>query len=78
MATKNCVTRYITATARIHFPESEGIQCKLCPLLETYARKQCRMTGEYLADGYLIGGMCPLMTEDKEDEYGIEPEYERF
>lgn len=67
MAIKNSCTRYITATAAIYFPESEGIQCKLCPCLETYARKQCRMTGEYLADGYLIGGMCPLNIKDKEE-----------
>lgn len=67
MATKNSCTRYITAAAKIHFPESEGIQCKLCPCLETYARKQCRLTGEYLADGYLIGGMCPLDIKNEED-----------
>jgi hypothetical protein len=69
MATKNNCTRYITAMAAIHFPESEGVQCKLCPCQETYARKQCRLTGEYLADGYLVGGMCPLNLINKED-YG--------
>ena len=57
MAVKNSCTRYISASVVIHFPESEGIQCKLCPCLETYARKQCRLTGEYLADGYLVGGL---------------------
>lgn len=67
MATKNSVTRYITVQALIHFPEEEGIQCKLCPFLETYSRKQCRLTGEYLADGYLRGGLCPLNFENKED-----------
>lgn len=67
MATKNSCTRYITVAAEIYFPESEGIQCKLCPCLETYARKQCRLTGEYLADGYLIGGMCPLNIKNEED-----------
>lgn len=70
--TKNSCTKYIQAVAVLHFPESEGVQCKLCPCLETYARKQCRLTGEYLADGYLIGGMCPLII--KEENNG--PEYD--
>lgn len=71
MATKNSCVRYISATAVFHFPESEGIQCKLCPCLETYARKQCRLTAEYLADGYLVGGLCPLNFEIKENKkYG--------
>lgn len=67
MAMKSSVTRYITVLAPIHFPEEEGIQCKLCPFLETYSRKQCRLTGEYLADGYLRGGLCPLDIKNKED-----------
>lgn len=67
MATKNGCTRYISAAVVIHFPETEGIQCKLCPCLETYARKQCRLTGEYLADGYLKGGLCPLNTLESEE-----------
>lgn len=67
MATKNCVTRYITVHAPIHFPEEEGVQCKLCPCQETYARKQCRLTGEYLADGYLRGGLCPLVPLESEE-----------
>jgi hypothetical protein len=67
MAIKNSCTRYITATVAIHFPADEGAQCKLCPCLETYARKQCRLTGEYLADGYLIGGMCPLHFNESEE-----------
>lgn len=70
MATKNSCTQYIKATAEIYFPETEGVQCKLCPFLETYARKQCRMTAEYLADGYLIGGMCPLIIKNKEENNG--------
>lgn len=64
MQSKNSVTHYQTATAKIHFPEDD-FRCALCPLLETYSRKQCRLTGEYLADGYLVGGMCPLIFENK-------------
>lgn len=67
MATKSSVTAYIATCATIYFPEEEGIQCKLCPCLETYARKQCRLTGEYLADGYLRGGLCPLNEIKKEE-----------
>ena len=71
MATRSSCTRYITAHAAIHFPEDEGVLCSLCPCLETYARKQCRLTGEYLADGYLRGGMCPLnIIESEESENG--------
>ena len=69
MAAKNKCTKYVSASLVVHFPEEEGIQCKLCPCLETYARKQCRLTGEYLADGYLIGGLCP-MNLIEEEEYG--------
>lgn len=76
MATKNSCTRYISAGLVIHFPESEGIQCKLCPCLETYARKQCRLTGEYLADGYLVGGLCPLNLINEEEENVREYEFE--
>ncbi len=65
MLTKSNCTRYITVTVPIYFPEAEGVQCKLCPCLETYARKQCRLTGEYLADGYLRGGLCPLNYEEE-------------
>lgn len=67
MAVKNCVTSYITTQVAIHFPEEEGIQCKLCPCMETYARKQCRLTGEYLADGYLRGGLCPLQFNERKE-----------
>lgn len=66
MATiKNAVTWYTKATLTISFPEDD-VRCSYCPCLETYARKQCRMTGEYLADGYLRGGMCPLIFESEE------------
>lgn len=39
--------------------------CDLCPLLETYARKQCRMTGEYLSDTRCCGYLCPLNIGDE-------------
>lgn len=73
MATRSSCTRYITAYAAIHFPEDEGARCSLCPCLETYSRKQCRLTGEYLADGYLIGGMCPLNIIEREESKNGNP-----
>lgn len=64
MAQESCCTKYITAVAVLSFPERDGVCCKGCPCLETYARKQCRLTGEYLADGYLRGGFCPLHIQE--------------
>lgn len=59
MASKNQVLFYTHATALITFPEDTTC-CDYCPLLETYARKQCRLTGEYLADTRGRGYFCPL------------------
>lgn len=43
--------------------------CDLCPCMETYARKQCRLTGEYLLDTRAtVGYECPL--EFKEGNNG--------
>lgn len=63
---KNGVAYYQTASVEIHFPE-DHVCCDLCPLLETYARKQCRKTGEYLLDTRVtVGYDCPLKFEGKE------------
>lgn len=37
-------------------------------MLETYARRQCRRTGEYLLDTKTIGYDCPLTFTDEEFE----------
>ena len=42
--------------------------CDLCPLLETYARRQCRRTGEYILDTRGVGYECPLRIEEEDDE----------
>lgn len=60
------VKYYTTAKAEIHFPENR-VCCAFCPLLETYARKQCRRTGEYIADERTIGYDCPLIFEEEND-----------
>ena len=63
---------YAEATVKIYFPEGQ-VCCDLCPLMETYARKQCRRTGEYLLDTRTTGHWCPLeineeILEVKKDE----------
>lgn len=64
---KGCL-KYTETTVQIYFPEGH-VCCDLCPLLETYARKQCRRTGEYLADTRGRGYWCPLTTkEDVEND----------
>ena len=58
------VARYEKATVIINFPEGH-ICCDLCPLMETYSRKQCRRTGEYLLDTRTIGFECPLEFKEE-------------
>ena len=62
----NGVTYYTTMTVDIHFPEDK-VCCRFCPLLETYARKQCRRTGEYLIDTRTFGRYCPLVIMEDEN-----------
>lgn len=63
----NGCQNYTEATVQIFFPEGH-VCCDLCPLLETYARKQCRMTGEYLGDTRGRGYWCPLIIEKESGE----------
>jgi hypothetical protein len=66
MAHNSCLW-YTEAQISIYFPEGK-VCCDLCPLMETYSRKQCRKTGEYLADTRTIGYMCPLKFIEKQEE----------
>lgn len=66
MANKNSCTDYTIAVAKLSFWDGP-IRCEICPCLETYARKQCRMTGEYLTDTRVKGWTCPLIEVDKEE-----------
>ena len=59
------VSYYTKATMEVYFPENK-IACMYCCALETYARNQCRRTGEYLVDTRTIGYDCPLKFEDLE------------
>lgn len=55
---------YAEANVKIFFPEGQ-ICCEACPLMETYARKQCRRTGEYLLDTRTTGLWCPLEINEE-------------
>ena len=62
-----CV-KYTEATVSIFF-EPEHVACQYCPLLETYARNQCRRTGEYIIDTrFTVGRYCPLKIREEEHE----------
>lgn len=63
------VSYYTKATVDVFFPENK-IACMFCPMLETYARNQCRRTGEYLVDTRTIGYDCPLRFENMEENDG--------
>ena len=58
------VLEYTEATVSIFF-EPDHVACAFCPLLETYARAQCRRTGEYIIDTrYTVGRYCPLQIKE--------------
>lgn len=61
------VTSYTKATVDLFFPD-DRVCCEFCPLLETYARKQCRRTAEYIVDTRYKGYWCPLHIEDNTEE----------
>ena len=59
-------TEHALTVAKIYFWDGPP-RCEACPVMETYARKQCRLTGEYLGDTRKCGHLCPLITIDKEE-----------
>ena len=63
MSMKNGCTEYVTATVELYF-EPDHVDCDHCPILETYARKQCRKTGEYIVDPRVVGMWCPLNIKE--------------
>lgn len=58
------VSSYVRATVDIFFPGGD-VCCEFCPLMETYARKQCRRTGEYLLNTRARGIWCPLQIDEQ-------------
>lgn len=67
--TKDGVLTYIRRHVEIDFT-GDSVSCAQCPLLETYARKQCRKTGEYIIDDRVVGGWCPLLNPDTGEPEG--------
>lgn len=60
----NGVTEYVETTVSIFF-KKDHVACAYCPLLETYARNQCRRTGEYILDTrFTTGFYCPLKKKE--------------
>ena len=59
----NGILKYTEAKVSIFF-EPEHVCCQFCPMLETYARNQCRRTGEYIVDTRGMGRYCPLVIEE--------------
>ena len=60
----NGILEYTEMTVSIFF-EPEHVACSFCPLLETYARNQCRRTGEYIIDPrFTVGRYCPLEIKE--------------
>lgn len=62
MTEDKCLT-YVKRVVEVYF-SGDAVCCARCPLLETYARKQCRRTGEYILDDRVVGGWCPLIDSD--------------
>lgn len=61
------MTEYTEAVVSIFF-EPDHVACQFCPLLETYARNQCRRTGEYIINTKVTGRWCPLKIKEVENE----------
>ena len=60
------MTEFEALSVDIYF-EPGHVACQYCPLLETYARNQCRRTGEYILDTRVtVGRWCPLYKKEEE------------
>lgn len=62
----------VTVTLTLRF-DPRAVDCAHCPLLETYARKQCRATGEYIYTDTSVGTYCPFLplSEETLDKIGV-------
>ena len=61
----NEILKYTKCYMEIYFPNTD-VKCDLCPALETYSRRQCRATGEYLRKEDIRGMWCPLLIRNDE------------
>ena len=67
MADKKSCLNYKLAIAKLAFWDGD-IRCESCACMETYARKQCRLTGEYLLDTRAtVGYECPLKFKEEDN-----------
>lgn len=48
------------------------IRCDNCPNMQTYSRKQCELTAEYIGDSRRCGQLCPLIPVSKEQWFDLE------
>ena len=69
MADRAATLTYVKRTVEIIF--TGDVCCAHCPLMETYSRKQCRKSGEYLTDDRTVGGWCPLVDPETGEMDGI-------
>jgi hypothetical protein len=69
MADKSATLTYVKRTVEISF--TGDVCCARCPLMETYSRKQCRKSGEYIVDDRTVGGWCPLVDPETGEMDGI-------
>lgn len=56
--------------------DPDFIDCKHCPLLETYSRETCRLTGELIPNNKCVGNHCPFI--DEVIDYQTNKEIERL
>lgn len=59
----NSCIGYETYTVEIHFEKGYD-NCAHCPLLETYSRNMCRLSGEYIGDTRGRGLWCKLTDKE--------------
>ena len=69
MADKSATLTYVKRTLNLNF--TGDVCCARCALLETYSRKQCRATAEYIVDDRTVGGWCPLVNPETGEPEGI-------
>lgn len=70
MATKNSSPEYYYYIAGIVSYDGP-IRCDNCPLMQTYSRKKCELTAEYIGDPRRIGYICPLVPVTAEEFFRI-------
>ena len=68
-------TEYFETDVHLCF-DPDFIDCKHCPLLETYSREVCRLTGELITNDRCVGNFCPFL--DEVIEYQLNYELKRI